>query len=109
MVQGGVFLLLQLLAAPAPPDSLELRVEQQGPQRAVLTLTKKQKEQAVFSSLHAARDHLRSLRRQKGGLQSAATVTVGAGMYPPLELLPSDSGTAAFPVTWQAAAHDGSA
>ena len=82
---------------------LELRVEQ-GPQRAVLT-----KEQAVFSSLHAARDHLRSLRRRQGGLQSAVTVTVGAGVYPPLELLPSDSGTAAFPVTWQAAAHDGSA
>jgi hypothetical protein len=42
-------------------------------------------------------------------LQRGVTITVGAGVYPPLELLPEDSGTAEFPVVWRAAASNGSA
>ena len=43
-----------------------------------------------------------------GLLQRGATVTIGAGIYPALELTPEDSGTADFPVVWQARASDGS-
>ena len=100
------------IAAVSPPPTagvrLELRVEQ-GHTAAAGKL--KELEGAlplVFPSLHAARDHLRVLRRQRGQLRCAVTVRVGAGVYPPLELRPEDSGTAAFPVTWEAAAQDGS-
>ena len=40
--------------------------------------------------------------------QHGATVTIGPGVYPALELLPEDSGTANAPVVWQAATRDGS-
>ena len=62
-----------------------------------------QQGQLLFPTIHAARDYLRRLRRIAVGNAAAvvrehgAMVTIGPGIYPPLELAPEDSGTASAP------------
>lgn len=82
-----------------------------------LRVEKYQHGHLLFPSIHAARDYLREARKATDGDAAAlatvvrangATVTIGPGIYPPLELLPEDSGAADAPVIWKAAANDGS-
>ncbi|MBI5832638.1 MAG: right-handed parallel beta-helix repeat-containing protein [Armatimonadetes bacterium] len=58
-----------------------------------------------FASLAGARDAIRRLKAA-GGLTEPITVRVAAGTYPltaPLRFTPADSGTAACPITYEAA------
>ena len=81
---------------------------------AQLRVEQNEQGQLLFPTIHAARDYLRKLRKTSVGdaavvvRKHGATVTIGPGVYPALELLPEDSGTAEAPVIWQAAAYDGS-
>ena len=46
-----------------------------------------------FPTITAARDHLRALRQQGALASTQVKVSIAPGVYPPLELLPIDSGT----------------
>ena len=88
-------------------DDTVLRVRASGP-RGAAEAAADGSAARPFRSIHAARDHLRMLRRRNANL-GAVTVLIGAGRYPPLELQPEDSGTVSAPVTYQAERSDGSA
>ncbi|WP_036479371.1 right-handed parallel beta-helix repeat-containing protein [Myxosarcina sp. GI1] len=64
------------------------------------------KTDGPFATLHRARDAIRELKNQRGGiLQQPVTVMVRRGTYylaEPLTLTEEDSGTAEFPITYQA-------
>jgi len=58
-----------------------------------------------FASLARARDAIRELKREQGGLKQAVTVCLRQGAYyldEPFVLTPEDSGTAGCPITYSA-------
>ena len=57
---------------------------------------------APFPTIHAARDHLRTLRHEAGGAsQRSYRVVIGAGTYAPLRLEAQDSGSPGRPVVYE--------
>ena len=85
LLLGGAAALVS--SAPTVPR-LTLHVDSQAS-----TLTATDAGYPFFTSIHAARDHLRTLRRQGAAKPTRVTVSIAPGVYPPLELLPIDSGT----------------
>lgn len=59
---------------------------------------------APFKTIEAARDHLRAVRSASAnGVKQRFRVSIGSGVYPPLELGAQDSGTPGREVVYEAA------
>jgi hypothetical protein len=110
---AGVLLSIATLAADVGsgdprPAVVELHVQQRRDDRAGYSHGPADGSAArPYGSIHEARDRVRQLRRDGPADELSVKVSVGAGRFPPLSLLPEDSGTPGHPVVYEGRA-DGS-